>query len=86
MTESSFAEEASEEAVELEADCEWPARCTLRWFCPPFDAEPVRVSGFSVGVAWNAYGCTGAAWLLYAVLFDPLYMLLGAWPRRGDCC
>ena len=39
-----------------------------------------------MGVAWNAYGCTGAAWLLYAVLFDPLYMLLGACPRRGDCC
>ncbi len=23
---------------------------------------------------------------LYAALFVPLYMLLGAWPRRGDCC
>jgi hypothetical protein len=86
ITESSFAEDASEEAVELDADCECPGRCTLRRFCPPFGAETVRDSCRKFGVAWNAYGCTGAAWFLYAVLLDPLYMLLGAWPRRGDCC
>jgi len=87
ITESSFAEDASEEeAVDVEADCECPGRCTLSRFCPPFGAEIVLDSCLRCGVDWNAYGCTGAAELLNVVLFEPLYMLLGAWPRRGDCC
>ena len=88
ITESSLAEDASdEEAVEVDADCACPARCTLSKFCSAAGAEIVRDSCLRCGVDWNAYGCTGEGALLYAaVLFDPLYMLLGAWPRRGDCC
>jgi hypothetical protein len=51
ITESSFAEDASEEVVELEADCECPALCTLRRFCPAFGAEIVRDSCRRFGVA-----------------------------------
>lgn len=37
-------------------------------------------------MAWKAYGCTGdVGEPLYDPLFCPLYMLLGAWPKRGDC-
>ena len=87
ITESSLAEEPSEdEAVEVDADCACPGRWTLSRFWSGLGAEIVRDSCLRCGVDWKAYGCTGEGAFLYAVLFDPLYMLLGACPRRGDCC
>lgn len=45
MTESSFDDDASDDdAVEVEADCEWVGLWTLSKFCPPLGAEIVRDS------------------------------------------